>query len=172
MPNLFEHDRGAAHPRHSQSQAPVGGLMQNSRLMDSLREFDSTVVILRRSRRICNNRITDSSSIFRSPQNDNAVFALNHSGSGTHSSARPGRLWGSHLRCEPAPGVRSSLSERERACHNCHVERSGSTNAASAKAACGLCLARRRKTNVVQSRIYFGQGYRFFVALLLRMTNY
>ena len=45
-------------------------------------------------------------------------------------------------------------------------------NAASAEAACGLCLARRRKTNEVQSRIYFGQGYRFFVALLLRMTNY
>ncbi len=33
------------------------------------------------------------------------------------------------------------------------------------KAACGLCLARRRKTNEVQSRIYFGQGYRFFVDL-------
>ena len=40
------------------------------------------------------------------------------------------------------------------------------------KAACGLCLARRRKTNEVQSRIYLGKGYRFFVALLLRMTNY
>ncbi len=40
---------------------------------------------------------TDSSSIFRSPQNDNAVFALNHFLSGTHSSARPGRLRGSHL---------------------------------------------------------------------------
>ena len=39
------------------------------------------------------------------------------------------------------------------------------------KAACGLCLARRRKTNEVQSRIYFGQGYRFFVAMLLRMTK-
>ena len=40
------------------------------------------------------------------------------------------------------------------------------------KAADGLCRARRRKTNEVQSRIYFGQGYRFFVAMLLRMTNY
>lgn len=50
---------------------------------------------------------TDSSSIFRSPQNDNVVFALNHFLSGTHSSARPGRLRGSHLRCEPAPGARS-----------------------------------------------------------------
>ncbi len=40
------------------------------------------------------------------------------------------------------------------------------------KAADGLCRARRRKTNEVQSRIYSGQGYRFFVALLLRMTNY
>ena len=33
------------------------------------------------------------------------------------------------------------------------------------KAACGLCRPRRRKTNEVQSRIYFGQGYRFFVDL-------
>ena len=40
---------------------------------------------------------TDSSSIFRSPQNDNAVFALNHFLSGTHSSARPGRLQGSRF---------------------------------------------------------------------------
>ena len=39
------------------------------------------------------------------------------------------------------------------------------------KAACGLCRARRRKTNEVLSRIYFGQGYRFFVAMLLRMTK-
>jgi hypothetical protein len=38
---------------------------------------------------------TDSSSIFRSPQNDNAVFALNRFRSGTHSGARPGRLRGS-----------------------------------------------------------------------------
>ncbi len=54
-----------------------------------------------------NNKESDSSSIFRSPQNDNAAFALNHFRSGTHSSARPGRLRGSHLRCEPAPGARS-----------------------------------------------------------------
>ncbi len=40
------------------------------------------------------------------------------------------------------------------------------------KTADGLCLARRRKTNEVQSRIYLGKGYRSFVALLLRMTNY
>ena len=52
------------------------------------------------------------------------------------------------------------------ACHNCHSERSGSTNAASAETACGLCRARRRKTNEVQSRIYEGQsGIRFFVDL-------
>ncbi len=51
-------------------------------------------------------KVTDSSSIFRSPQNDNAVFALNHSGSGTHSSARPGRLRGSRFQREPAPGAR------------------------------------------------------------------
>ena len=49
---------------------------------------------------------TDSSSIFRSPQNDNAVFALNHFLSGTHSSARPGRLRGSRFQREPAPGAR------------------------------------------------------------------
>ena len=201
--------------------------MQNSQLMDSLRKFDSTVVILKqsdeesvfvsfsrfppfrragrslgraearkhsavagRAPRLRPNprqtyfvilsvsegsiwgKVTDSSSIFRSPQNDNAVFALNHFLSGTHSSARPGRLRGSRFQREPAQGARSSVSERERACHNCHVERSGSTNAASAETACGLCRARRRKTNEVQSRIYFGQGYRFFVAMLLRMTNY
>ena len=58
-------------------------------------------------------KVTDSSSIFRSPQNDNAVFALNHFLSGTHSSARPGRLRGSRFQREPAPGARSSLSERD-----------------------------------------------------------
>ena len=36
----------------------------------------------------------------------------------------------------------------------CHSERSESTNAASAETACGLCRARRRKTNEVKSRIY------------------
>ena len=56
---------------------------------------------------------TDSSSIFRSSQNDNAVFALNHFRSGTHSSARPGRLRGARFQREPAPGARSSISERE-----------------------------------------------------------
>ena len=41
------------------------------------------------------------------------------------------------------------------------------------KAADGLCLARKRKTNEVQSRICLRiLLYRFFVALLLRMTNY
>ena len=44
-----------------------------------------------------NDKESDSSSIFRSPQNDNAAFALNHFGSETHSSVRPGRLRGSHL---------------------------------------------------------------------------
>ena len=42
-------------------------------------------------------KVTDSSSIFRSPQNDNAVFALNHFLSGIHFCVRPGRLRGSHL---------------------------------------------------------------------------
>ncbi len=41
------------------------------------------------------------------PQNDNAVFALNHFLSGTHSSARPGRLRGARFQREPAPGARS-----------------------------------------------------------------
>ncbi len=49
-------------------------------------------------------KVTDSSSIFRSPQNDNAVFALNHFRSGTHSSARPGRLRGSRLWARAGPG--------------------------------------------------------------------
>ena len=61
-----------------------------------------------RKRRIYLGKVTDSSSIFRSPQNDNAVFALNHFLSGTHSSARPGRLRGSRFQREPAPGARSS----------------------------------------------------------------
>ena len=40
------------------------------------------------------------------------------------------------------------------------------------KAACGLCRARRRETNEVQSRICLRiLLYRFFVALLLRMTK-
>ena len=72
-------------------------------------------------------KVTDSSSIFRSSQNDNAVFALNHFLSGTHSSARPGRLRGSRFQREPAPGARSSdQKEKEpagHACHNCHSER-------------------------------------------------
>ena len=58
-------------------------------------------------------KVTDSSSIFRSSQNDNAVFALNRFRSGTHSGARPGRLRGSRFQREPAPGARSSLSERD-----------------------------------------------------------
>ena len=62
-------------------------------------------------------KVTDSSSIFRSSQNDNAVFALNHFLSGTHSCARPGRLRGSRFQREPAPGAKSSVSER--ACGTC-----------------------------------------------------
>ena len=69
------------------------------------------------------------------PQNDNAVFALNHFLSGTHSSARPGRLRGSRFQREPAPGARvetlaSALPHQRNshnvghACHNCHSERS------------------------------------------------
>ena len=70
-------------------------------------------VILSVSERSIWGKVTDSSSIFRSPQNDNAVFALNHFRSGTHSSARPGRLRGSRFQREPAPGARSSVSERD-----------------------------------------------------------
>ncbi len=61
-------------------------------------------------------KVTDSSSIFRSPQNDNAVFALNHFLSGTHSSARPGRLRGSHLRCEAGPGRKAKDLEMPITC--------------------------------------------------------
>ncbi len=94
-------------------------------------------------------KVTDSSSIFRSPQNDNAVFALNHFLSGTHSSARPGRLRGSHFRCEPAPGARSSLSERDQSLRDMLAI----IVILSGAAACGLCRARKRKTNEVQSNI-------------------
>ena len=101
---------------------------------------------------------TDSSSIFRSPQNDNAVFALNRFRSGTHSGARPGRLRGSRFQREPAPGARSSVSEREQSLRDMPaiivmLSVSESTNAASAETACGLCRARRRETNEVQSNI-------------------
>ncbi len=89
-------------------------------------------------------------------------FARAGCGGRAFSASRP-RAQGLPYQKEPAG----------HACHNCHVEQSGSTNAASAEAACRLCLARRKKTNEVQSRIYEGQsGIRFFVALLLRMTNY
>ncbi len=109
--------------------------------MDSLREFDSSVVIL--SSRATKNLLISS------------IYS---------SCARPGRLRGSRFQREPAPGARvetlaSALPHQRNsrnvghACHNCHSERSGSTNAASAEAACGLCLARRRKTNEVQSNI-------------------
>ena len=64
-------------------------------------------VILSVSERSIWGKVTDSSSIFRSSQNDNAVFALNHFLSGTHSCARPGRLRGSRFQREPAPGARS-----------------------------------------------------------------
>ncbi len=149
-------DRLRALPSKSKVK-PRRGLIQNSQLMDSLRKFDSTVVILKqsdeesvfvsfsrfppfrragrslgraearkhsavagRAPRLRPNprqtyfvilsvsegsiwgKVTDSSSIFRSPQNDNAVFALNHFLSGTHSSARPGRLRGSRFQREPA----------------------------------------------------------------------
>ena len=54
--------------------------------------------------RIYNNRVTDSSSIFRSPQNDNAAFALNHFGLETHSSARPGPAARVALLARAGPG--------------------------------------------------------------------
>ncbi len=110
---------------------------------------------------------TDSSSIFRSPQNDNAVFALNHFLSGTHSCARPGRLRGSRFQREPAPGARSSdQKEKEPAIIVIlSVSEESMMNAASAETACGLCQARRRETNEMQSRIYSEQGYRCFAAL-------
>ncbi len=105
-------------------------------------------------------KVTDSSSIFRSPQNDNAVFALNHFRSGTHSSACPGRLRGSRLWARAGPGARSSVSEREQSLRDMlaiivilSVSEESMMNAASAETACGLYLARRRKTNEVQSNI-------------------
>ena len=53
----------------------------------------------------------------------------------------------------------------------CHPERSESTNAASAETACGLCQARRRETNEMQSRIYSEQGYRCFAALNMTLRQ-
>ncbi len=109
-------------------------------------------------------KVTDSSSIFRSPQNDNAVFALNHFLSGTHSSARPGRLRGSHLRCEPARA--QGLKPWHRLFRTREIAAMWGMLAiivilnevknlfpCEPKAADGLCRARRRKTNEVQSNI-------------------
>ena len=120
--------------------------MQNSQLIDSLREFDSTVVIL------------------RSRATKNPYSCLFHGS----------RLSG--LRAAALAGAGPQTSGCRRACPAgcgrptptallCHPERSESTNAASAETACGLCRARRRKTNEVQSRIYSEQGYRCFAAL-------
>ncbi len=70
------------------------------------------------------------------------TFARAGCGGRAFSASRP-RAQGLPYQKEPAG----------HACHNCHSERSGSTNAASAEAADGLCRARRRKTNEVQSNI-------------------
>ena len=73
---------------------------------------------------------------------------------------------------EPAPGARSSLSERDQSLRDMlaiivilSVSEESMMNAASAETACGLCQARRRETNEMQSRIYSEQGYRCFAAL-------
>ncbi len=67
--------------------------------------------------------------------------------------------------------VRTAIPCPPRAYRKCHVERSGSTNAASAETACGLCLARRMKTNEVQSNICIQMIQILRRYLLLRMTN-
>ncbi len=71
--------------------------------------------------------------------------------------ARPGRT---ARHCPPLPA--SARPPRNR-----HVERSGSTNAASAEAACGLCRARRRKTNEGQSKICVNN----FIQILRRSSD-
>ena len=122
---------------------------------------------------------TDSSSLFRSPQNDNAVFALNHFRSGTHSSARPGRLRGSRFQREPAPGARSatlaSALPHQRnsrnvghACRN--VMLSESNRQTQRPLAVSASQGGERQTKCSQTSV--SSAYRFFVALLLRMTNY
>ena len=71
-------------------------------------------------------------------------------------------LCGSSVRAAALAGAGPQTSGCRRACPAgcvriqalCHSERSGSTNAANAETACGLCRARRRKTNEVKSRIY------------------
>ena len=101
------------------------------------------------------------------PQNDNAVipYWLRY-GMSSKILARAG--CGGRIFDASRPRAHGLPYQKEpagHACHNCHSEQSGSTNAASAEAACRLCLARRKKTNEVQSRIYSGQGYRCFAAL-------
>ena len=78
------------------------------------------------------------------PQNDNAVIPYWHRyGMSSKIPARAG-CGGRAFSASrpPAQGLPYQKEPAGHACHNCH------------------------------RRIYFGQGYRFFVALLLRMTNY
>ncbi len=103
----------------------------------------------------------------------NAVHLVRNVGRslrGTLAGLRCGRLRPARLK-EPNNGdcksfARTGCDRPTSTTLLCHSERSGSTNAASAETACGLCRARRRKTNEVQSRICLRiLLYRFFVDL-------
>ena len=113
---------------------------------------------------IQDSRLTGAEARKRAPQ---AAPEIIHNAFSCKTFARAG--CGGRISDASRPRAQGLPYQKEpagHACHNCHSERSGSTNAASAEAACGLCRARRRKTNEVQSRIYEGQsGIRFFVDL-------
>ena len=120
-------------------------------------------------------KVTDSSSIFRSPQNDNAVFALNHFLSGTHSSARPGRLRGSRLWARAGPGRKVFRIRKRKSLRDMLaiiVILSGAnrrTQRVQRPLADYAEQGGERQTKCSQTSV--SSAYRFFVALLLRMTN-
>jgi hypothetical protein len=99
------------------------------------------------------------------------------------SSARPGRLRGSRFQREPASGARSSVSEREQSLRDMLaiiVILSGAKNLFWARLQMFRCAqhdgcsgsSQRSERQTKCSQTSVSSAYRFFVALLLRMTNY
>ncbi len=127
-------DRSRALPSKSKVK-PRRGLIQNAKF--TINGFSSRV----RFQRCHSEEHSDEESVFVSFHGSRL--------SGARAAASPGggpQTSGWHRACPTT----ASESPTDLLCHS---ERSGSTNAASAEAACGLCRARRRKTNAVQSNI-------------------
>ena len=107
--------------------------MQNSQLMDSLREFDSSVVILR-------------SIATKNPYS--CLFTI------PAFQARGPQPWPAQARKHPAVAGRApQLRPNPRQTYFVILNEAKNLFPCEPKAACGLCRARRRTTNEVQSRI-------------------